>query len=419
MKINTIQRVMPYRQYSQFYSLVQAAKESKRSYGRGSALTSYQYREPVPSPAQTAAEAARRTVEYALQMSETASTLIEGAPFSVLNKRSAESDQPQVVSVAASDGSAPAQEELTVSQIAGEQRNTGNIFTAKTASAIAEGNHEFTLTIGGRTVNLSVYVTPLETNRQALQKVSNTINRAGAGVISRLTADPQSGTVQLKLISQLPGTAQAFGFSDVTGSIVSTAGLNSVTTPAVDAVYTTRDGSTHTSVSNEVSLLGGSIKAKLLATTSQPARITVTPDAGQVVQQLQRLASSYNHFRQTIQDNSPALQQALAQEFDQALEQAQLGDIGLNRQTDGLLQVNEYELREALNRDLTDTVELIGGNEGIAAKLKAAADGVRELPVMDLLNQRQAGLKNYASYLATAKQASTMPVRGLIVNAFY
>jgi hypothetical protein len=332
-----------------------------------------------------------------IRLRGSAQRLVSAEPGSAF----AEPQLPQVVSsrrraveaegMAGSSRGRPAVFHVQVTALARAQVNQGAALDASALAGIHPGINTFTISVaGGGVRTITVNGNAAETNAEALARLADAIDAAGAGVVARLVADDEAGTVRLDLAATETGTPHAFTVADITGNVVAATSIAAVGTTAADARLAI-DGVARASDSNTLLIDGGRVRLVLKAVTGPGqsgeevgALISVAPDP--ISRATAGLADAVNDLREFVAiEGSPA---ALTM-----LDRVNMFNVlNVGRAIDVLLASRAQELEalglavgtrvavdvERLAREIEgsrDRVErVLGAGEGLAAKLSVLAE---------------------------------------------
>ncbi len=193
------------------------------------------------------AVAANQLYNEALDLSSKTTKLTLTDINSVFNDRTATSSNSNVLTASAYDvlsqdtGAAEATYDISVSQMAQAQENTGVELNKADASVVGLGTNTFNININGQDNELSIEVVDGDTNEAVLQKIETAINDAGLGATAEVIAGSGEGTQQLVIRSDNTGLASAFSVSDISGNAIAASGIGSISTESQDAIYTVNE----------------------------------------------------------------------------------------------------------------------------------------------------------------------------------
>ena len=244
--------------------------------------------------------------ENARELSQIADELSDESTDSITYKRSATSSSPQVID-AEYIGDSCVQDyeplEVTVSQLACPQTNTGN-FLQPNSKPFAAGEYSFDLQVQDLTYQFEFGVNATDTVTQ--QKIARLINQADIGLNAQLLTDGL-GNSAISITSDATGIRgisptifhiQSQNSSDASDSnteLVSTLGLDRVTQYPANAVYSV-NGTTATSVSNEVTIDNNYVLTFFDTTGKAPVTISMNTDTDAIADSIGELIGGYNNL---------------------------------------------------------------------------------------------------------------------------
>lgn len=246
--------------------------------------------------------------ENARELSQIADELSDESTDSITYKRSATSSSPQVID-AEYIGDSCVQDyeplEVTVSQLACPQTNTGN-FLQPNSKPFAAGEYSFDLQVQDLTYQFEFGVNATDTVTDTQQKIARLINQADIGLNAQLLTDGL-GNSAISITSDATGIRgisptifhiQSLNSSDASDSnteLVSTLGLDRVTQYPVNAVYSV-NGTTATSVSNEVTIDNNYVLTFFDTTGKAPVTISMNTDTDAIADSIGELIGGYNNL---------------------------------------------------------------------------------------------------------------------------
>ena len=246
--------------------------------------------------------------ENARELSQIADELSDESTDSITYKRSATSSSPQVID-AEYIGDSCVQDyeplEVTVSQLACPQTNTGN-FLQPNSKPFAAGEYSFDLQVQDLTYQFEFGVNATDTVTDTQQKIARLINQADIGLNAQLLTDGlgnsaisiTSDATGIKGISPTIFHIQSLNSSDASDSnteLVSTLGLDRVTQYPANAVYSV-NGTTATSVSNEVTIDNNYVLTFFDTTGKAPVTISMNTDTDAIADSIGELIGGYNNL---------------------------------------------------------------------------------------------------------------------------
>ena len=246
--------------------------------------------------------------ENARELSQIADELSDESTNSITYKRSATSSSPQVID-AEYIGDSCVQDyeplEVTVSQLACPQTNTGN-FLQPNSKPFAAGEFSFDLQVQDLTYQFEFGVNATDTVTDTQQKIARLINQADIGLNAQLLTDGL-GNSAISITSDATGIRgisptifhiQSQNSSDASDSnteLVSTLGLDRVTQYPANAVYSV-NGTTATSVSNEVTIDNNYVLTFFDTTGKAPVTISMNTDTDAIADSIGELIGGYNNL---------------------------------------------------------------------------------------------------------------------------
>ena len=246
--------------------------------------------------------------ENARELSQIADELSDESTDSITYKRSATSSSPQVID-AEYIGDSCVQDyeplEVTLSQLACPQTNTGN-FLQPNYKQCAAGEYSFDLQVQDLTYQFEFGVNATDTVTDTQQKIARLINQADIGLNAQLLTDGL-GNSAISITSDATGIRgisptifhiQSQNSSDASDSnteLVSTLGLDRVTQYPANAVYSV-NGTTATSVSNEVTIDNNYVLTFFDTTGKAPVTISMNTDTDAIADSIGELIGGYNNL---------------------------------------------------------------------------------------------------------------------------
>ncbi|MCI8565470.1 MAG: hypothetical protein HFI39_03990 [Lachnospiraceae bacterium] len=275
-----------------------------------------------------------------------------------------------------------------------------NVSTAQTAVDQAEEDMEFEIAGPKGTQKVSISSTNAngtkKTYNQMYQEAAKAINAdSKAGV--RASVEKKDGKVSLVLTGKETGEANSF---TVTGKTGAAAGLENVVNNAQDALYTvTQDGQTQTfsSSTNKVSVDYGRIEVELKKEGS--TNIYAGVDADKIAGAVQDLVDSYNAVTNLLEKNAGrgAGTAAHLSSFQRGMaHEKTLKAVGISTNKAGDLVLDKEKLMEALQKDYDGTMDILGGQFGLAENAaqkadRALSDSVQRIVSNDLGGKSTSG----------------------------
>ena len=354
-----------------------------------------------------------------------AETLVSGTPSGVFDRRTAATSG-AAVSARAQDSATLASYALEVQQLAVAQQNTGDqLLSAGAQSQIAAGTHTFSIIAGGATTSVTATIGAADTNFQAITRVRDAINAAGAGVEASIAT---TGDVsQLVLTATRTGTAKTFSVADVTGSVVAATGTSTATRAGADALVRV-DGVDHTLTENRLTLdvptTGGAGRLEVflhdITEGAVRVEVTVAYNADAVVTATGRLTGAVNDVRAYVEDKPQILSPGLLARLDAAVDALRdaLAGIGVQASSSGHLTVDEPALRLSLDQRPGDVERAIGSIQGLAARERSVAQTILESSAVAFATKPGPLGAGYARSLEQTARLHNFLLGGLFVDIF-
>lgn len=268
--------------------------------------------------------------------------------------------------------------ELDVQSIAQAQKNVSASHYAFQRVEVGADMEFCVQNSSGKRVNVSVNSTDANGEakgyKQMYEEAAAQVN-ADSSLGIKASVESRDGKVSLVLTAKNSGEANGFTVSGATGSAD---GLEQASVEAQDALYTiTENGQSQTyqSSSNKISLVSGNVEIELKSTGKTELYTGVDED--KIVSAVQDLVKSYNSVTNLLSENSERGFGAASQlaSFNRGMADSKtLSKLGINYGKNGDLTVDEDTLKSALENDYETTMNLIGGQFGIAERAASKAD---------------------------------------------
>lgn len=346
--------------------------------------------------------------ENARELSQIADELSDESTDSITYKRSATSSLPQVID-AEYIGDSCVQDyeplEVTVSQLACPQTNTGN-FLQPNSKPFAAGEYSFDLQVQDLTYQFEFGINATDTVTDTQQKIARLINQADIGLNAQLLTDGlgnsaisiTSDATGIKGISPTIFHIQSQNSSDASDSnteLVSTLGLDRVTQYPANAVYSV-NGTTATSVSNEVTIDNNYVLTFFDTTGKAPVTISMNTDTDAIADSIGELIGGYNNLISVTAND--------ANEHFEGNEKLKKGFAGIAKSYNHLLNENGLSVTDngtiAVDRDAIISAADNGTLGDIFSGLNAFKQAVQKkaedisLNPMDYVNNKIIAYKN-------------------------
>jgi flagellar hook-associated protein 2 len=307
-------------------------------------------------------------------LAEKATKLTTSDMSSVFNDRTATSSDTSVLTATAFDafsqdsGATEAAYDISVTQLAQTQENTGLELNGTDSTAVDLGTNTFNISINGQDHELSIEVVEEDTNEAILQKMEQAINDASIGVKAQVTDGTAGGTKELVITSDSTGATGAFAITDVSGNAVMATGADSISTGAQDAAYAV-DGTDYTSGSNTVNLDDGMVTVDLSGVGE--TTLKVGPDENEVENAISGLVSGVNSLIGFLENNSEYIKDDVLSSVNSIIadHKNELKSFGITLGEDGKLEIDPDELTSAVNENPSTVKESFGGFDGLAVEI--------------------------------------------------
>ncbi|MCH8905146.1 MAG: flagellar filament capping protein FliD [Bacteroidetes bacterium] len=314
--------------------------------------------------------------------------LTTGISDSVFNDRTATSSDTNVLIATAYDalssdtGATEALYQISVTQLALSQENTGNELNGTNASVVNIGTNTFSISIEGQVHEISIEVVAGDTNKDVLQKLSTAINDANIAVTANVTSGRSIGTQQIIIKSDNTGISNDFLISDVSGNAITVTGANIITTSAQDASYKV-DETSYTSGSNTVYLDNGMVTVNLLGVGD--VDLTVAPDVNEVGNTITNFISELNSSIDFLQNNSDYINGDVLETINSFISdhKNELASFGIEVNSDGILEIDQDKLSLALNQNLGDIKNAFSGIDGLSIQINNYSSRIKSSPISD------------------------------------
>ena len=259
---------------------------------------------------------------------------------------------------------------ITVSQVAKEQRSVSNAFASETAK-FNSGSITLSLTSGSS----STTTTNITVSDASLQGTVNAINNANLGVTAEIVDTGASGNrYRIQLIGET-GAEKAFSLTSSDSSI----SFSSVQS-AADAQLNV-NGIDFTRSSNVIDDVLTGVSLTLNTTTTGAANLNVSQDNGQVRSNIIDFVTLYNDAQRQLKDlaNSTTGGELAGDSIFRSLTSrlrstvlgtsssagttiSSLSDMGISVSRSGELEVSDSKLDNALSKNYADVIQMFSAN---------------------------------------------------------
>jgi flagellar hook-associated protein 2 len=337
---------------------------------------------------------------------------------SAWQRRTVTSSDSDAVTGVAVRGAAVTSYTIDASALAYGQLNQGYDLAPGAFSVVEAGRHTFTVSAGGRTVDVSVDIGSSDNNLAALRIIRDAVNGTGLSVKAALKEDNTSAAIRLELASAASGTNGNFAVADLQGSAIRATGTGAVKETAADAIYTVNGHQPISSQSNSISLDGDKVTLELKATTALPVTVDIGVDTGAVIEQTAAVVEAVNRLYGMLEDDddSAYLNPLLLKNLEQAMSSGSMRRYGLTRPTSEEWLLDERKLHTSI-ADHTEAVEQeLTGFNGWIGSLSKTLDFFNQLPIQALLNPDAQIMQVYTTYGSTMLPDWQLPANGWYMN---
>lgn len=274
--------------------------------------------------------------------------------------------------------------DVSVQKLAISQRNDGKSLNADGFGGVGNGLYSFGITIGtGQEKQLTVNISSTDSNKQALNKIADAVNRSDCGV--KAEVKQANTTAYLSIEGQNTGGASGFTLRDISNNLVANLNLSNKVQNAQDAVYTV-NGENKQSAANQVKLDNGNVNLTLNAVTTGTDKVTVGVNYDKTVSAVRDLLASYNeinyNFRtaDNITKRGDRLLTNIRNQFS-GVRRDEFQNIGItmDRQT-GNISLDTDKLAKALQSNPNNVERLLSGSTGLAKAAEKAAKTALNVP---------------------------------------
>jgi len=343
---------------------------------------------------------------------------------SVFNDRTATSSEPTVVTATAIDafssdsGAAEATYNISVTQLAQAQENTGLELNAADSSVVDPGTNTFNVNINGQDYELSVEVVEGDTNEDVLQKMAQVINGAGIGISTEVTDGSEEGAKRLGITSDDIGAASVFTISDVSGNAVTATGVDSVSTTGQDAAYEV-DGINYTSGSNTIHLDEGLVTVNLQG--EGESILTVSPGEEKVKNAITDFVSEVNSFVDFLKTNNDYINDEVLSSVNSFINdhKGELESFGITQGEEDKLEVDTDKLAMATSQNMTEIKEAFSGFDGLAVQMNNSASRIAMDSPLNYAKEAENMSMEFTDYLYSASAGMLQNLmQGMLLNTY-
>lgn len=284
-----------------------------------------------------------------------------------------------------------AQYDVTVSQLASVQKNTGLSINRTAAGGLAAGVYALGIGVGSGTEKpVMVHIGTAENNARILEKFARAINEAEPGVIAAVKTDGSQSYLSLEAAKT--GQANSFSIRDITGNAAQVLNLGNQVAAAADALYSV-NGQSGISGQNTLFLDDGNLKLDIRAVTAGSVTVSVSADAAAMAGDIGKLVETYNAFSSQLAgaNNVTARGEKTLTGIKTALTQSRARDfqsigVSWDFHNDRIL-LDQAKLTRALQQKPAEVASLFGGSAGLGSVLETTAETVLANPVSAFLKE--------------------------------
>jgi flagellar hook-associated protein 2 len=281
----------------------------------------------------------------------------------------------EAVTAASGDGSALGVYNVNVTNIA-------KAYSVTTDGIAAKDTNLGAATLTFNKANGDVVTLDVTNSKSSLEEIRDGINGLGEGIQASIVNDGSGTPYRLAISSSDTGTDAAISSIDF-GALNGTLNLDLATEIAGENAALTVNGVNITSQSNQVeeAIEGVTLSIAELGT----ATVEVERDDAQIVGEIKKFVEKYNEFNSTVKSlrkfdsetgkagsllgNSSlqSVETGIRGVFNGGIAESSftlLGDIGISKELDGSLKIDEEALGEIVEKDLGNLVEFFTGVDG-------------------------------------------------------
>lgn len=303
-----------------------------------------------------------------------------------LNSPSVQAGSDEYFSASASGSAQLGSYQISVVDLAQQQKDVSQGYADKTADVFAAGN--ISLTVGGVANSITI-----DSDSTSLEGVAQAINDADLGVSATIINDG-TGTTPYRLV--LTGDSVADTFS-LDASAIAGSGAAPVlaNTQAAQQAHVVIDGIDVYSDSNNLDSAVSGLSIELLkADPATTTTLNISTDKAATEAKIKEFADAYNGIINFFADQKDAgwgndsSFRSIKGRLQQLLVSSQasgtftnLSQLGFETQRDGTVVLNSTRLNDALTEDYQAVIELFAGdgtNDGISAQFSSYLDDMTD-----------------------------------------
>jgi flagellar hook-associated protein 2 len=356
----------------------------------------------------------------------------------MLAPRKASSNNEDVLTVTSQGNAATGSYDITVVALAKAQQLASKAFSEGSSAPIGTGK----LTISYGTTSFDV---DIDESESTLAGVRDAINKASGNTgVQATLLNEQDGT-RLILTSAKTGAANTISISQSGGdgnlaqlaySGTDTATMSQVR-GALDAEI--KIGTfVHKSATNTISGAIDDVTLTLKAVSAEPVAVSVTEDTESLKKRVSDFVAAYNSLYSSMSKlrsydaatkaAGPLIGDALLRGIENQIgldlsnpvegvtgDFRMLSSLGISRQTDGTLKLDDAKLAKALDTDSKSVEKVFGGDKGVAARLSTHIEAM--LKDGSALDTRTDSLQS--DLTRVEKDTEALDARMVVVEARY
>lgn len=312
-----------------------------------------------------------------------------------LNPHVARSSDEEIITAIASDTAATGRYEIEVLDLAQAHQLASNAFIGGASSVVGTGT--LTITQGGNSFDVEI-----DSTNNTLANIRDAINEAPGNSTVQATLINEVNGSRLVLTSSKTGASEAIEVTSAGGDgglnqfVYDPGTLTNLTElqEAQDAHIKIAGRYDYYNASNAITGAIDGLKLELQAKTEagEPITVSVADDNDTLVGRVKKFVEAYNSLNSTFADlrsydattktAGPLLGDALLLGTESDLRSGltdpvsglaiganTLASIGITRQLDGSLELDESKLQEALQADSSSVSSIFGAEDGVATRL--------------------------------------------------
>jgi len=335
---------------------------------------------------------------------------------SIWGSKTATSSDESIVKVTASSSAVATSHTVKVLQLAKADKIISNQYTltgTDIVSSLGAGTYTFEVTVNGTSQQVSVDIAAGEDNETILKNIVTAVNNTTDIQISASFIQDSSGTGRLVFTSNETGQDYEMTLTDVSGSLLSTIGMNdSVAMSGTSGGYlydsselnaiVEIDGITVTSNDNSIDTAVEGVTFDLYKTqssTDAPVNVDVSVDVDTIKGKIQSFIDKYNEVFDFIKDNTKVntttyqrsifsgdysimrLRLQLREAMSNPVSGLPSGyptilaEIGIEADRDGKLSITDSaKLEDMLKNNLEQVEALFNSSDGYSGRLDSLLD---------------------------------------------